>query len=170
MGGYLDVGGSGSYASEEELENDYVRPSDQEAGTIDYIGDVVFVRDDQSADRWDGEEYLEDSTWFDYVWDHGESGEDSKDLPGASLWGNEDSFAEDPSGATEKTVDDAWDFATGDFDVDTPDGSGDGGGDGAPDVPDLPWKYLLAAGGVLAVLFVLAPYAELASKGVEAAG
>lgn len=161
------VDGGGSYASEEELENDYVSPSDE--GTLDYIGDVVYIREEESMDRWDGEDWLTSQGWFDLAYDHGdETGEDERDLPGAAVWGTEDSFAEDPVAATEKTVDDAWDVATGNFDTETPDGSGDGGGDGVPD--DIPWKLLLVGGGVLAVLFVLAPYAELASKGVEAAG
>lgn len=133
--------------------------------SADYAGDVVFVREDESTDRWDGEEFLtEESETFDYFWDHGdETGEDQKDVPGAALWGTDDSFAEDPTAATDKTLNDAFDFATGNFDTNTPDGSGDGSSG-----RDLPWKYI-AAGFVLVVLLIaLRPYVSLAAAGAEA--
>ena len=163
MSGQLDPGGAGSYEDEEALDNDYVAPTD--TGAVDYAGDVLFVRDAESRDRWDGQEWLTDQTAFDAAWEGHE--DDTRDAPGSALWGTEDSFAEDPSQATADTGSDVFAFLTGDFDTTTEDGSGDGNNsDGAP-WDGLPLKPLAAGIGVLLVLGVLAPYAKL---GAEVAG
>lgn len=161
----LDSGGPGVYDEDYHGHADYLRPGEEDAGTLDYVGDVVFVRDDPFADRWDGKEYLtEESETFDYVWDHGdETGEDTRDLPGAAAWGTDDSVAQDPVAATSKTVKDVWNVATGDFDTHTPDGSGDGSPDGTP-WPDLPYKLIAGALVVFGALTALAPYAQLGAE------
>lgn len=126
---------------------------DDLADSADYAGDVVFVREDEETDQFDGEEWLTSQMWFDAAWEGHE--DDTRDLPGSATWGTEDSFASDPLQATEDTASDVFAVLTGNFDYETPDGSGDGN-----QGTDVPWKAVGTGLALLVVLFVLRPYVE----------
>lgn len=173
------VDGGGSYATDEELENDYVAPSEEEEDdVVDFIidtaedvplgGNIGTTVDAASTFHSFGESIPDDQQ--DEIRD---KAIDDEDAPwGAGVATSISTFLDDPSTdaggdvVRSITIDGVTD--AGDWAADT---ASDAASDAADEfLPDLPWKWVAGGVGLLVVLFVLSPYAELASTGVEAAG
>lgn len=95
-------------------------------------------------------------TAVDYVWAYddtiGGQYTDSRDLPGAAVFGTEDSFASDPAAAIERTVNDTITFAMGEWDYKQEGNERQNEGRGK-------WPIYLLVAGV--ALYLLAPVLNL---------